>query len=72
LRQIPTIHSIMTTLGPFNIMTTCFYREIEDLHEITVRQIMAVEGVQHVETSIAVKTVKFINGVVGVSAVAKG
>lgn len=72
LRQIPTIHSIMTVLGPFNIMTTCFYREIEDLHEVTVRQILAVEGVQHVETSIAVKTVKFTNGVVGVSAVARG
>ncbi|CCA90227.1 MULTISPECIES: Lrp/AsnC family transcriptional regulator [unclassified Novosphingobium] len=68
LKRIPTIHSIMTMLGPFNIMTTCVYRDIEELHAVTVSQILAVEGVHHVETSIAVKTVKFTNGVVSVSA----
>ncbi|CDO34454.1 MULTISPECIES: Lrp/AsnC family transcriptional regulator [Novosphingobium] len=72
LKRIPTIHSIMTMLGPFNIMTTCVYREIEDLHAVTVAQILAVKGVYHVETSIAVKTVKFTNGVVSVSAANSG
>lgn len=69
LRIIPTIQGIMTMLGPFNIMTTCVYRNVEELYADTVSSILAVDGVRHVETSIAVKTVKFTNGVARVGAV---
>lgn len=69
LRKIPAVHSIMTMLGPFNVMTTCVYRDIEVFYDGTVGRILAVPGVLHVETSIVVKTVKFTNGVVSVGAV---
>lgn len=69
MRSISTIHAIMTMLGPFNIMTTCLYRNVEELYADTVSAILAVEGVLHVETSIAVKTVKFTNGVARVGAI---
>lgn len=68
MREIPHVHSIMTMLGPFNIMTICLYGDIEELYAQTVSPILKMKGVHHVETSLAVKTVKFMNGVVSVAA----
>lgn len=69
MRNIPHVHSIMTMLGPFNIMTICLYGDIDEFYANTVNRILAIDGVLHTETSLAVKTVKFINGVVSVAAV---
>jgi DNA-binding Lrp family transcriptional regulator len=68
MRNIEHVHSIMTMLGPFNIMLICLYGDLEDFYANTVGQILQVDGVLHAEVSLAVKTVKFINGVVSVAA----
>lgn len=50
-------------------MTICLYGDIDEFYANTVNRILAIDGVLHAETSLAVKTVKFINGVVSVAAV---
>jgi DNA-binding Lrp family transcriptional regulator len=49
----------MITMGRFNILAFCLFSELDELHEVASEQILAIPGVHHVETSIAVKTVKY-------------
>ena len=49
----------MITMGRFNVMAFCVFNELDDLHEIASEQILSFSGVHHVESSIAVKTVKY-------------
>jgi DNA-binding Lrp family transcriptional regulator len=46
-------------MGQFNITAMCLIEELDALVEIAQDQILTIEGVHHVETSIAVKTVKY-------------
>ncbi|HKT78006.1 MAG TPA: Lrp/AsnC family transcriptional regulator [Sphingobium sp.] len=68
IAHIPTVQSVMTVLGPFNIMATCLYDDLDNLHAVTSGQILTMTGVYHVETSLAVRTVKFSNRVVRITA----
>ena len=56
---IEPVNAVLVTMGSFNIMAMCLFDELDDLVEIASDQILAVPGVHHVETSIAVKTVKY-------------
>ena len=49
----------MITMGRFNVMAFCLFSELDQLHEISSDNILALEGVHHVETSIAVRTLKY-------------
>jgi DNA-binding Lrp family transcriptional regulator len=67
IAHIPLVKAVMITLGPFNIMATCLYDDLDDLHRLASGQILSMPGVNHVETSLAVKTVKFTNRVVRIT-----
>jgi DNA-binding Lrp family transcriptional regulator len=53
------VNGVLITLGRFNILAICLFSDLEELHHIASDQILAIPGVHHVETSIAVKTVKY-------------
>lgn len=57
--KISSINAVMVTMGRFNIMAFCLFSELDSLHQISSDQILAMAGVHHVETSIAVRTIKY-------------
>lgn len=59
IADLPLVNAVMVTLGRFNILAFCLFSELDRLHEVASDQILAVPGVHHVETSIAVKTIKY-------------
>lgn len=56
---LPMINAVMITLGQFNILAMCLFEELDQLVETASDRILEINGVHHVETSIAVKTVKY-------------
>lgn len=59
LSDLPLINAVMITMGQFNILAMCLFDELDSLVEIASDLILSLPGVHHVETSIAVKTIKY-------------
>jgi DNA-binding Lrp family transcriptional regulator len=59
IAELPPINAVMISMGTFNIIAMTLFDELEGLVEIASDQILAIPGVHHVETSIAVKTIKY-------------
>lgn len=59
ITELSPVNAVMVTMGRFNILAFCLFSELDKLHEIASEQILPLPGVHHVETSIAVKTVKY-------------
>lgn len=59
IADVPRINAVMITLGRFNILAFCLFETLDTLFEVASERILAIPGVHHVETSIAVKTVKY-------------
>lgn len=59
IAKLPQITGVMITMGRGNIFAICLFDELEELVEIASDRILAIPGVHHVETSIAVKTLKY-------------
>lgn len=57
--ELPQVNAVLITMGQFNITAMCLVDELDALVEIASDQILTIAGVHHVETSIAVKTVKY-------------
>lgn len=57
--ELPLINAVMITMGQFNILAMCLFDELDSLVEVASDRILAIPGVHHVETSIAVKTIKY-------------
>jgi DNA-binding Lrp family transcriptional regulator len=53
---------VLITMGQFNITAMCLIDDLDTLVELASDKILAIDGVHHVETSIAVKTIKYITG----------
>lgn len=53
------INTVLLTTGPFNITAIGLFEDLEAVLQTASDQIRLIEGVHHVETSIAVKTVKY-------------
>jgi DNA-binding Lrp family transcriptional regulator len=56
---LPAVNAVMVTMGRFNVMAFCLFSELDRLHDIASEQILPIDGVHHVESSIAVKTLKY-------------
>lgn len=67
ISEIPPINALMITMGRFNILAFCLFDTLEALIELTSDKILAIPGVHHVETSIAVKTMKYNARVVSIT-----
>ncbi|WP_226016518.1 Lrp/AsnC family transcriptional regulator [Novosphingobium sp. FKTRR1] len=59
ISELPQINAVLITMGQFNITAMCLIEELDALVEIASDQILVIQGVHHVETSIAVKTMKY-------------
>jgi DNA-binding Lrp family transcriptional regulator len=59
IADLSTVNAVMITMGRFNILAICLFNELDHLHTVASDQILSLPGVHHVETSIAVKTVKY-------------
>lgn len=59
ISRLPMVNAVMITMGRFNILTICLFDDLDRLHTLAADQILALPGVHHVETAIAVKTVKY-------------
>ncbi|MFM2370726.1 MAG: hypothetical protein RIS85_448, partial [Pseudomonadota bacterium] len=59
IADIPSVNAVLITMGQFNITAMCLIDELDALVELASDHILAVDGVHHVETSIAVKTIKY-------------
>jgi len=59
IADLPTVNAVIITMGRFTILAVVLFGELEHLHEVTSNQILAIPGVHHIETSIAVKTLKY-------------
>lgn len=59
IADVPKVNAVMVTMGRFNILAFCLFDSLDALFEIASERILAIPGVHHVETSIAVKTVKY-------------
>ena len=59
IAQISELNAVMITTGRFNILAVCLFSKLDQLQHIASDLILGIEGVHHVETSIAVKTVKY-------------
>ena len=57
--EMPSVNAVMVTMGRFNVLAICLFNTLDNLLELASNQILALPGVHHVETSIAVKTVKY-------------
>lgn len=71
IAELPLVNTVMIMLGRFNILTFCLFNDIDKLHGMVTDQILAVEGVHHIETTIAVKTVKYNPRIVRITETAK-
>jgi Lrp/AsnC family transcriptional regulator, regulator for asnA, asnC and gidA len=59
IAEMEPINAVLITMGSFNILAMTLFDELEDLVEVASDRILSIPGVHHVETSIAVKTVKY-------------
>ncbi|MFV0645501.1 MAG: Lrp/AsnC family transcriptional regulator [Sphingomonadaceae bacterium] len=59
IAEMPLINAVMIAMGQFNIIALGLFNNLDDLIETASDEILALPGVHHVETSIAVKTVKY-------------
>ena len=69
IAELPSVNAVMITMGRFNILAICLFNTLDNLHEVASNQILAIPGVHHVETSIAVKTLKYNARVVRITEV---
>lgn len=59
ISALPNINGVMITMGQFNILAITLFEELDQLVETASDVILGMSGVHHVETSIAVKTIKY-------------
>jgi Lrp/AsnC family transcriptional regulator, regulator for asnA, asnC and gidA len=59
IAAMPEIGCVIVMLGRFDILAIGLFRALEDIVQVANNRILALPGVRHVETSIAVKTLKY-------------
>ncbi len=69
IAELDQVNAVMLTMGRFNILAICLFNSLDHLHEVASDRILAIPGVHHVETSIAVKTLKYNARVVRITEV---
>jgi len=59
IAAMPEIGCVILMLGRFDILAIGLFSALEDILQVANNRILALPGVRHVETSIAVKTLKY-------------
>ena len=72
IAELSLVSGVMIVMGRFNILAMCLFDELENLVGLASDQILALPGVHHVETSIAVRTMKYNARVVRITEAGQG
>lgn len=67
IAKMSNINGVLITIGRFNILAICLFDKLNHLHETASEKILAMPGVHHVETSIAVETLKYNSRIVRIT-----
>jgi DNA-binding Lrp family transcriptional regulator len=59
LAAMPDVGCVIALLGRFDILAVGLFRTLEEIVDVANNRILSLPGVRHVETSIAVKTLKY-------------
>lgn len=59
ISEVDQVNAVLITMGQFNMTAMCLIEELDTLVQIASDRILTIDGVHHVETSIAVTTVKY-------------
>jgi DNA-binding Lrp family transcriptional regulator len=59
LAAMPEIRCVIRMLGRYDLLAIGLFESLEEIANIANNRILALPGVRHVETSIAVKTLKY-------------
>lgn len=59
IAAMPEIGCVIVMLGRFDILAIGLFAALEDILQVANNRILSLPGVRHVETSIAVKTLKY-------------
>ena len=59
IAAMPEIRCVIITLGRYDILAIGLFTALEDVLDVANNKILSLPGVRHVETSIAVKTLKY-------------
>ena len=59
IAAMPEIRCVIITLGRYDILAIGLFTQLEEVVDVANNRILALPGVRHVETSIAVKTLKY-------------
>lgn len=59
ISELPSVNAVMITTGQFNILALCLFDDLDYLIDVASDRILSIDGVHHIESSIAVKTLKY-------------
>lgn len=59
LKDEAAVGAILVTMGRFNLLVIYMFDDLDDLHVMASETILSMPGVHHVETAIAMKTLKY-------------
>ncbi len=57
--QMSPVNAVLLTMGSFNILAMCLFEELDELADLASNRILVLPGVHHVETSVAVRQLKY-------------
>src|SRR5256885_10287258 len=72
IAAMPEIGCVILMLGRFDILAIGLFGALEDIAEIVNNRILGLPGVRHVETSIAVQTLKHLHRAAKITPVRHG
>lgn len=59
ISAMPDVNAVIISLGEFNVVAICLFQELEEIVDVASDRILAIPGVYQIETSVAVKTMKY-------------
>ena len=59
--ELPEINAVIILLGRFDILAIGLFEGLQEVHRVASNQILDMEGVRLVETSVAVDVIKYNN-----------
>lgn len=59
IAEIPPINCVIITLGRYHVLAIGLFRDLDEVWDVANNQMRQIDGVRHVETSVAVRTIKY-------------
>lgn len=59
ISEMADVNAVIISLGEFNVVAICLFEELEEIVDVASDRILSIPGVYQIETSVAVKTMKY-------------